>query len=174
MNNAAAPGVRVGVDIGGTFTDLVILTPDGRLEKRKIPSTPDDYAEAIIAGILDALGGAVDDGGDDVVGPVTGDVGDRLTGAEALDEVGGFDVQGVGHDADAGTFHARTLHAGSAFVHAPHALVAGLEAFGDAVLEAGEDGVGPGLVDASGGDGCFDARGCLVDDGGGAVVVGCR
>ena len=58
MNNAAAPGVRVGVDIGGTFTDLVILTPDGRLEKRKIPSTPDDYAEAIIAGILDALGGA--------------------------------------------------------------------------------------------------------------------
>jgi len=58
MNNAAVPGVRVGVDIGGTFTDLVILTPDGRLEKRKIPSTPDDYAEAIIAGILDALGGA--------------------------------------------------------------------------------------------------------------------
>ena len=48
---------RLGVDIGGTFTDLVILTPDGRLEKRKIPSTPDDYAEAIIAGIPDALGG---------------------------------------------------------------------------------------------------------------------
>ena len=58
MNNNGTPGVRVGVDIGGTFTDLVILTPDGCLEKRKIPSTPDDYAEAIIAGILDALGGA--------------------------------------------------------------------------------------------------------------------
>ena len=58
MSNNGAPGVRVGVDIGGTFTDLVILTPDGRLEKRKVPSTPDDYAEAIIAGIRDALGGA--------------------------------------------------------------------------------------------------------------------
>ncbi|MDP6389560.1 MAG: hydantoinase/oxoprolinase family protein [Alphaproteobacteria bacterium] len=58
MNNNGTPGVRVGVDIGGTFTDLVILTPDGTLEKRKIPSTPDDYAEAIIAGIRDALSGA--------------------------------------------------------------------------------------------------------------------
>ena len=58
MNNNGAPGVRIGVDIGGTFTDLAILTPDGRLEKRKIPSTPDDYAQAIIAGICDALGGA--------------------------------------------------------------------------------------------------------------------
>jgi hypothetical protein len=58
MNSNGASGVRVGVDIGGTFTDLVILTPDGRLEKRKIPSTPEDYAEAIIAGICDALAGA--------------------------------------------------------------------------------------------------------------------
>ncbi len=58
MNNADPSGVRIGADIGGTFTDLVILTPDGRLEKRKIPSTPDDYAEAIVAGIRDALGGA--------------------------------------------------------------------------------------------------------------------
>ena len=58
MNNKGTPGVRVGVDIGGTFTDLVILTPDGHLEKRKVPSTPDDYSEAIIAGIRDALGGA--------------------------------------------------------------------------------------------------------------------
>ncbi len=49
-------GIRVGVDIGGTFTDLVFLTPDGRLQKRKVSSTPLDYAEAIVAGIEEALG----------------------------------------------------------------------------------------------------------------------
>ena len=50
-------GIRVGVDIGGTFTDFVFLTPDGRLQKRKVSSTPEDYAEAIVAGILDVLDG---------------------------------------------------------------------------------------------------------------------
>ena len=49
-------GIRVGVDIGGTFTDLVFLRTDGRLQKRKVSSTPQDYAEAIVAGIEDALG----------------------------------------------------------------------------------------------------------------------
>lgn len=44
-------GMKVGVDIGGTFTDLVILTPDGALHKRKVPSTPSDYSRAIIDGI---------------------------------------------------------------------------------------------------------------------------
>ena len=44
-------GTRIGVDIGGTFTDLVFLRQDGRLWKRKVPSTPHDYAEAIVAGI---------------------------------------------------------------------------------------------------------------------------
>jgi N-methylhydantoinase A len=33
---------RVGVDVGGTFTDLVAVTPDGGLEIRKVASTPDD------------------------------------------------------------------------------------------------------------------------------------
>jgi N-methylhydantoinase A len=39
--------LRIGADIGGTFTDLVFLRPDGRLDRRKVPSTPDDYARAI-------------------------------------------------------------------------------------------------------------------------------
>ena len=48
----SGPGsMNVGVDIGGTFTDLVILTPDGVLHKRKVPSTPSDYSRAIIDGI---------------------------------------------------------------------------------------------------------------------------
>jgi N-methylhydantoinase A len=53
------PGqLRIGVDIGGTFTDLVIHTPDGRLVKRKLSSTPDDYARAIVDGIVAAVGDA--------------------------------------------------------------------------------------------------------------------
>ncbi len=43
--------LRIGADIGGTFTDLVFLRPDGLLDRRKIPSTPDDYARAITEGI---------------------------------------------------------------------------------------------------------------------------
>ena len=43
--------MRVGIDIGGTFTDLVFLCSDGTLHKRKVPSTPADYAEAIIHGV---------------------------------------------------------------------------------------------------------------------------
>ena len=43
---------RIGADVGGTFTDLVFVRPDGRTEKRKVPSTPPDYARAIIEGVL--------------------------------------------------------------------------------------------------------------------------
>ena len=43
--------LRIGADIGGTFTDLVFLCADGTLHKRKQPSTPADYSEAIIKGV---------------------------------------------------------------------------------------------------------------------------
>ncbi|MBV9409046.1 MAG: hydantoinase/oxoprolinase family protein [Candidatus Eremiobacteraeota bacterium] len=42
---------RVGVDIGGTFTDLVALADDGRLVRHKVASTPRAPEE----GLLDAL-----------------------------------------------------------------------------------------------------------------------
>ena len=42
---------RIGIDIGGTFTDLVYLAPDGALRREKVLSTPDDYARGI-AGAL--------------------------------------------------------------------------------------------------------------------------
>jgi N-methylhydantoinase A len=48
-------GYRVAADIGGTFTDIACLSPSGQLVTRKVPSTPDDYARAII-GALDSLG----------------------------------------------------------------------------------------------------------------------
>ncbi|MBI3328071.1 MAG: hydantoinase/oxoprolinase family protein [Nitrospinae bacterium] len=43
--------VRVGVDVGGTFTDIVCLSPDGMLRTKKVPSTVDDYSRAIRAGL---------------------------------------------------------------------------------------------------------------------------
>ena len=51
MNDRARAPFRVGVDIGGTFTDIVVLRPDGRLDKLKVPSTPADYSQAIIDGV---------------------------------------------------------------------------------------------------------------------------
>jgi N-methylhydantoinase A len=54
----SATGYRLGVDIGGTFTDVVLLAEDGTLRTRKVLSTPDDYARGVIDGILEALTGA--------------------------------------------------------------------------------------------------------------------
>src|SRR5882724_1557564 len=42
----------LGVDVGGTFTDLVFLNREsGRLQVLKTPSTPDDQSEGILVGI---------------------------------------------------------------------------------------------------------------------------
>ena len=43
--------LRVGIDIGGTFTDLVAVSDDGIVTTRKIASTPSDYGQGIIAGL---------------------------------------------------------------------------------------------------------------------------
>ena len=42
---------RVGVDIGGTFTDIVFMNDEGRLFTRKVSSSVDDYARAIAEGL---------------------------------------------------------------------------------------------------------------------------
>jgi N-methylhydantoinase A/oxoprolinase/acetone carboxylase beta subunit len=42
--------MQIGVDIGGTFTDIVALADDGRLVLTKVPSTPRD----LLQGIADA------------------------------------------------------------------------------------------------------------------------
>lgn len=48
--------MRVGVDIGGTFTDLVV-SRDGVLRVHKLLSTPHDPAEAMLAGLTTISGG---------------------------------------------------------------------------------------------------------------------
>ena len=50
--------MRLGVDIGGTFTDLVVLGPDGTVHARKVLSTPDDYSRAIEEGVTRLLADA--------------------------------------------------------------------------------------------------------------------
>jgi N-methylhydantoinase A len=45
---------RIGIDIGGTFTDVVVALDDGRLVRDKALTTPGDYTD----GILEALGRA--------------------------------------------------------------------------------------------------------------------
>ena len=51
---------RLGVDIGGTFTDCV-LSDGTQLRHHKLPSTPADYAAALLAGAaaLEAVDGSV-------------------------------------------------------------------------------------------------------------------
>ena len=47
--------VRVGVDIGGTFTDIVFLDADGRIHTKKVSSSVDDYARAIVDGLREVF-----------------------------------------------------------------------------------------------------------------------
>jgi N-methylhydantoinase A len=46
---------RVGVDIGGTFTDIVVLGSDGAIHIKKVSSSIDDYARALVDGLDEAL-----------------------------------------------------------------------------------------------------------------------
>ena len=50
------PSHRVGVDIGGTFTDVAFLSDDGRVLVRKVASTPDDYGRAVLDGLAQGIG----------------------------------------------------------------------------------------------------------------------
>jgi N-methylhydantoinase A len=47
--------VQIGVDIGGTFTDIVALDRAGRLTLTKVPSTPKDLLEGIAAAVTQVL-----------------------------------------------------------------------------------------------------------------------
>ena len=51
--------MRVGVDVGGTFTDLVAVAPDGSLTIRKVATTPADPTAGVWRAVA-AAGGAVD------------------------------------------------------------------------------------------------------------------
>ena len=44
---------RAGVDIGGTFTDIVLLGSDGTVHTKKISSSVGNYAQAIVEGLTE-------------------------------------------------------------------------------------------------------------------------
>jgi len=64
MNGGAGSGtagLRIGVDIGGTFTDLVAIGADGAIRTHKTASTPGDYSLGIETGLRALLGAEVVD-----------------------------------------------------------------------------------------------------------------
>src|SRR4051812_6703831 len=44
---------RVGIDIGGTFSDLVVMDEDGRVSTLKVTSVPDQVIGALVDGLRD-------------------------------------------------------------------------------------------------------------------------
>lgn len=47
--------LKVGVDIGGTFTDIIFIGSDGITFTKKVLTTPENYAKAIIKGIGEVI-----------------------------------------------------------------------------------------------------------------------
>ncbi|MBW8637302.1 hydantoinase/oxoprolinase family protein [Hoeflea sp. WL0058] len=44
-------GLRIGVDVGGTFTDMVVASPNGSIDVFKVPSTPSKPDDAVMAAV---------------------------------------------------------------------------------------------------------------------------
>lgn len=44
-------GYRIGIDVGGTFTDYLLLEPGGGTRSHKVLSTPDDPSRAVLQGL---------------------------------------------------------------------------------------------------------------------------
>lgn len=66
------PLIRIGIDTGGTFTDVVAVDEEtGRQASTKTPSTPADPAEGFMAGVHKILA-LLDARGEDVAAVVHG------------------------------------------------------------------------------------------------------
>jgi N-methylhydantoinase A len=48
---AAPRSFRIGIDVGGTFTDVVAIDPAGELSVLKVPSTPSNPSVAVLSGL---------------------------------------------------------------------------------------------------------------------------
>ncbi len=46
----------VGIDTGGTFTDIVVLHPDGRITINKSPTTPKNFSQGVLDAVAIAAG----------------------------------------------------------------------------------------------------------------------
>ncbi|HUH08349.1 MAG TPA: hydantoinase/oxoprolinase family protein, partial [Egibacteraceae bacterium] len=57
-DGSAAAAPAAGVDVGGTFTDIVLIGLDGRPTAVKAPTTPHDQGEAVSVGLRQAMNGS--------------------------------------------------------------------------------------------------------------------
>lgn len=48
LGNKKFMSYYIGTDIGGTFTDCVVIDSDGKVQISKSPSTPGDFGEGLI------------------------------------------------------------------------------------------------------------------------------
>src|SRR4051812_29495896 len=46
---------RIGADIGGTFTDVVLTGTDGSIATKKVSSTPERFGRAIVEGVSELI-----------------------------------------------------------------------------------------------------------------------
>jgi N-methylhydantoinase A len=96
--SAATRGVRIGIDTGGTFTDVVAVEQgSGRIVTTKTPSTPADPSIGFLDGVrkvLDILGAS----GDDVTGVSHGTtVATNALLEDAVERVGLITTEGYRH-----------------------------------------------------------------------------
>ncbi len=57
MKRIPPTNLRIGIDIGGTFTDFVYIHPQtSKIVTRKVQSTPHNPADAVISGLNDIIG----------------------------------------------------------------------------------------------------------------------
>ena len=47
--------MRIGADVGGTFTDVILLDDQGNIRTHKVPSTPPDFERAVLQASADLL-----------------------------------------------------------------------------------------------------------------------
>jgi N-methylhydantoinase A len=80
-----APRLRVGIDVGGTFTDLEAIDGHGSVTRLKVPSTP-QAPERAVAAALDALRARFDNAVEiEFLGHSTTIAGNALLGQEGLE-----------------------------------------------------------------------------------------
>lgn len=56
-NKDVQSSYRIGVDVGGTFTDLVVVHQDGHADAFKVPTVPDDPSKGVLAAVHSAAEG---------------------------------------------------------------------------------------------------------------------
>ncbi|MBI1918791.1 MAG: hypothetical protein HYS12_29205 [Planctomycetes bacterium] len=58
MATTPRPTVRIAADVGGTFTDVILLDDRGGVRVHKLPSTPPDFERAVLDAVRHLLGTA--------------------------------------------------------------------------------------------------------------------